>query len=131
MPLVLAASRVWGARRGGLEFGLLRHPLRRELRPHLVQALNVWLYCVLLGGVLAAGGLQCSRILFSLNAAQFDVVFATFAAGLVVLAALALVPRRRVYAATNVVVALLSGFLVSSSCRYPTRPPTRSCSTRP
>ena len=37
---------------------------------------------------------------------------ATFATGLMVLAGLALVPRRRVYAATNVVVALLSGFLV-------------------
>ena len=33
------------------------------------------------------------------------------AAGLVMMAALALVPRRRVYLATNVVVALLSGFL--------------------
>src|SRR3712207_2514789 len=29
---VTAASRVWHARRGGLEYGLLRHPLRRELR---------------------------------------------------------------------------------------------------
>ena len=46
-----------------------------------------------------------------MNAAQFNVVIATFAAGLVLLAALALVPRRRVYVATNVVVALLSGFL--------------------
>ena len=72
VPLALAASRVWRARRGQVEFGLLRHPLRRELRPHLVQALNIWLYCVLLGGVLAAGGLQSSRILFSLNAAQFE-----------------------------------------------------------
>ena len=112
VPLGLAASRVWRARRGEVEFGLLRHPLRRELRPHLVQALNVWLYCVLLGGLLAAGGLASSRILFSLNAAQFDVVTAIFAAGLIVLAGLALVPSRRVYAATNVVVALLSGFLV-------------------
>ena len=111
LPLALAASRVWGARRGRVEFGLLRHPLRRELRAHLVQGLNIWLCCALLGGVLAAGGTHFARIGFSLNAAQFDVVIAVFAAGLVLLAALALVPRRRVYLATNVVVALLSGFL--------------------
>ena len=76
-----------------------------------MQGLNIWLCCALLGGVLAAGGTHFARIGFSLNGAQFDVVLATFAAGLVLLAALALVPRRRVYVATNVVVALLSGFL--------------------
>ncbi|HSU37372.1 MAG TPA: M23 family metallopeptidase [Propionibacteriaceae bacterium] len=112
VPLGLVASRIWRARRGQVEFGLLRHPLRREFRPHLVQGLNVWLLCVLLGGVVAAGGLQSSRILFSLNAAQMVGVMAIFAAGLIVLAALALVPLRRVYAASNVLVALLSGFLI-------------------
>ncbi len=111
LPLSLAASRVWRARRGQLELGLLRHPLRRELRAHLVQGLNIWLCCGLLAGVLAAGGVHFARIGFSLNAAQFNAVIAAFAAGLVLLAALAVVPRRRVYLATNVVVALLSGFL--------------------
>ena len=43
VPLALAGSRAWRARRGQIEFGLLRHPLRREVRAHLVQALNVWL----------------------------------------------------------------------------------------
>jgi murein DD-endopeptidase MepM/ murein hydrolase activator NlpD len=38
-------------------------------------------------------------------------MIAAFAAGVVLLAALAVVPRRRVYVATNVVVALLSVFL--------------------
>jgi hypothetical protein len=111
LPLALAASRAWRARRRQLELGLLRHPLRRELRPHLVQGLNIWLCCGLLGGVLAAGGAHYARIGFSLNAAQFNVVITAYAAGLVLLAALAVVPRRRVYLATNVVVALLSGFL--------------------
>ena len=111
LPLVVAASRAWGARRGRIELGLLRHPLRRELRAHLVQGLNVWLCCGLLGGVVAAGGVHFARIGFSLTGAQFDVVIAAFAAGLALLAALALVPRRRVYVATNAVVALLSGFL--------------------
>ena len=111
LPLSLAASRAWRARRGQIELGLLRHPLRREVRAHLVQGLNIWLCCGLLGGVLAAGGVHYGRIGFSLNAAQFNVMIAAFAAGLVLLAALAVVPRRRVYVATNVVVALLSGFL--------------------
>jgi hypothetical protein len=130
LPLVLTASRAWRARRGQLELGLLRHPLRRELRAHLAQGLNIWLCCGLLGGVLAAGGVHYSRIGFSLNAAQFNAVFVVFAAGLVLLAALAVVPRRRVYVATNVVVALLSGFSLSSSSIYPSRAQMRWCSTR-
>jgi murein DD-endopeptidase MepM/ murein hydrolase activator NlpD len=111
VPLALAASRAWGARRGQIELGLLRHPVRRELRAHLVQGLNIWLCCGLLAGVLAAGGAHILRIAFALNVAQFAVAAAAFAAGLVLLAALAVVPRRRVDAATNLVVALLSGFL--------------------
>jgi len=77
----------------------------------LVQVLNVWLCCGLIGCVLAAGGTHYARIGFSLNAAQFHVMIGVFAAGLVLLAALALIPRRRVHVATNVVVALLSGFI--------------------
>ena len=111
LPLVLATSRAWGARRGRIEFGLLRHPLRRDMFAYRVQAINIWLCCGLLGGVLAAGGTHFARIWFSLNGAQFGVLMAAFAAGLVLLAALAVVPHRRVYVASNVVVALLSGFL--------------------
>ncbi len=62
LPLILAVSRAWGARRGRIEFGLLRHPLGRRARPHLAQALNIWLCCALLGGVLAAGGTHYARI---------------------------------------------------------------------
>lgn len=111
LPLALAASRVWRARRGQVEFGLLRHPLRRDMRAHLLQVLNIWLCCLLIGGLLAAGGAHYARIGFSLTVVQFNVVIAAFAAGLILLAALAIVPRRRVYIAINVVVALLSGFL--------------------
>jgi len=111
LPVSLAASRAWGARRGRIELGLFRHPLRRDLRGHLLQGLNIWVLCVLLGGLIAAGGMHRARIEYSLDAAQFRVVIAVLAAGLVLLAVLALVPRRRVYLAINVGVALLSGFL--------------------
>jgi murein DD-endopeptidase MepM/ murein hydrolase activator NlpD len=111
LPVSLAAARALGARRGRVEFGLLRHPLRRDLRGHLLQGLNIWVLCVLLGGLIAAGGMHRARIEYSLDAAQFRVGIAVLAAGLVLLAVLALVPRRRVYLATNVGVALLSGFL--------------------
>lgn len=111
VPVSLAASRLWGVRQGRTELGLLRHPLRRELRPHLMQAFNIWLFAGLIAAVLAAGGAHAGRILFSLNVAQFDVMIAVFVAGLLVLAALAMVPRQRVYVTTNVAVALISGVL--------------------
>lgn len=47
------------------------------MRTHLLQALNIWLCCLLIGGLLAAGGVHYSRIGFSLNGAQFNVVIAT------------------------------------------------------
>ncbi len=111
LPLVLAASRALGARRGLVERRLLRHPLRRDVRPHLVQALNVGLCCLLLGGVVSAGGAQFARIWLALDDAQFGLVTAIFAAGLALLATLALVPRPRVSPAINLVVALCSAFL--------------------
>ena len=111
LPIVLAASRVWRARRGQLELGLLRHPQSREMRVHLAQLANIWLYCALLAAVVAAGGTHFARTSFSLDGGQMDLVLTTFAIGLLLLAALALVPRRRVYLATNVLVASFSAFL--------------------
>src|SRR5919107_5722441 len=49
---VTAASRAWHARRGGLEYGLLRHPLRRELPPYLLQCLNHWLFWAVFGAAI-------------------------------------------------------------------------------
>ena len=111
LPVVLVVSRVWSARRGRVELGLLRHPLRRRLRPHLVQGLNIWVCCALLGGVIAAGATHYARIGFAFTAPQFQLMIIVFTFGLVLLSGLALVPVRRVHLATNVVVALLSGFL--------------------
>ncbi len=111
LPVSLAASRAWAARRGRIELGLLRHPLRLDLRAHLLQSLNILLCCLLIGGVIAAGGTHRAQIEYSLSNGQFDAVIAAFVAGLILMAALALIPRRRVHLAANVVVALLSGFL--------------------
>jgi murein DD-endopeptidase MepM/ murein hydrolase activator NlpD len=111
LPLVLAVSRAWRGRRGELELGLLRHPLRAEVRVHLVQLVNIWVYCALLAGVLAAGGTHFARTWFSLDDGQMGLVLAVFGLGLLLLAALALVPRRRVYLATNLLVAAFSAFL--------------------
>ena len=83
-PLCLAAARALGARRGRIELGLLRHPFRRDLRPHLAQVLNIWLCCALIGGVLAAGAIHSARIHYGLTGSQFTVLAATCAAGLVV-----------------------------------------------
>src|SRR3712207_2792503 len=55
IPIVTAVSRAWHARRGGLEYGLLRHPLRRELLPYLLQCLNRWLFWALFAAVILAG----------------------------------------------------------------------------
>jgi hypothetical protein len=81
------------------------------MRVHLLQGLNIWLCCLLPVGVLAAGGAHYARLGWSLTEAQFSVLIALCVAGLILLALLALVPLRRVYLASNVVVALLSGFL--------------------
>src|ERR671916_1605998 len=55
LSLATLASRVWHARRGGLEYGLLRHPFRRELRPYLLQCFNHWLFWALFGAAILAG----------------------------------------------------------------------------
>ena len=55
VSLVTVVSRAWHARRGGLEYGLLRHPFRRELRPYLLQCLNQWLFWALFGAAILAG----------------------------------------------------------------------------
>jgi hypothetical protein len=110
VPLVLAASRTWAARRNRVEYGLLKHPLRRDLRWHLAQSVNVWLFAALLGAAITAGAVETGRL--ALSATVFDAVHVGLWLGLVLMAALALVPLHRVHVATNVLVLVLSGFLV-------------------
>src|ERR687893_594534 len=118
LSLVTVASRVWHARRGGLEYGLLRHPLRRELRPYLLQCLNHWLFWALFGAAILVGTFaSVPAIIAPLLGLPLPDVFPyrplviALGAGALVMAALALVPRPRVQVATNVLVAIGTVFL--------------------
>src|ERR687897_739778 len=126
---VTAASRAWHARRGGLEYGLLRHPFRRELRPYLLQCLNHWLFWALFGGAILAGTFAIVPALvgsfFSLPLPEripYLPLVITLGVGALVMAALALVPRRRVQVATNVLVAIGTVFLAIQLVRIYTPP---------
>src|SRR5215211_1215562 len=129
LSLVTVASRAWHAGRGGLEYGLLRHPFRRELRPYLLQCLNHWLFWALFGGVILAGTFAIVPALvgsfFSLPLPEripYLPLVITLGVGALVMAALALVPGRRVQVATNVLVAICSIFLALQLVRIYTPP---------
>src|ERR671911_2424758 len=126
---VTAASRAWHARRGGLEYGLLRHPFRRELRPYLLQCLNHWLFWALFGGAILAGTFATVPALlgsfFSLPLPEripYQPLVIALGVGALVMAALALVPRRRVQVATNVLVPIGTVFLAIQLVRIYTPP---------
>src|SRR5215216_4141711 len=129
LSLLTAASRAWHARRGGLEYGLLRHPFRRELRPYLLQCLNHWLFLALFGAAILTGtfALVPAQVgsLFSLPLPEripYQPLVISLGAGALVMAALALVPRRRVQVATNVLVAIGTVFLAMQLVRIYTPP---------
>jgi peptidase M23-like protein len=106
VPLALAvvtvAARARAARRGRVEYGLLRHPFRPELRPYLVQALNQLLFWGLLALTLAPtlGALD----FFLPDGLARALQIGTWL-GVAAMAAAALVPRQRIYIPTNILVA--------------------------
>jgi Peptidase family M23 len=118
VSLVTVLSRAWHARRGGLEYGLLRHPFRRELRPYLLQCLNHWLFWALFGAALLAGtfatvpaGVALVLSLPLPDRIPYQPLVISLGAAALVMAALALIPRRQVQIATNVLVAIGTVFL--------------------
>jgi hypothetical protein len=114
LVLVLVPVRWWRARRGQLEFGLLRHPLRREHRPYLLQAGNHWLFWGLFGAIAVATPtftLLTGPLGLRLSPGGHRVVTVLLVVVAIVMAALALIPRRRIYLATNLLVAIGWGFL--------------------
>ena len=115
---VTVATRAWHARRGGLEYGLLRHPFRRELRPYLLQCLNHWLFWASFGAAILAGtfasvpGIVAPMLGLPLpEVFPYRPLVVVLGAGALVMAALPLVPRPRVQVATNVLVAIGTVFL--------------------
>src|SRR5215211_877720 len=129
LSLLTVATRAWHARRGGLEYGLLRHPFRRELRPYLLQCLNHWLFLTLFGAALLAGTFELVPAqvgsLFSLPLPElipYQPLVIALGVGALMMAALALVPRRRVQVATNVLVAIGTVFLAIHLVRIYTPP---------
>jgi hypothetical protein len=118
VSLMTVLSRAWHARRGGLEYGLLRHPFRRELRPYLLQCLNHWLFWALFGAALLAGtfatvpaGVALVLSLPLPDRIPYQPLVISLGAAALVMAALALIPRRQVQIATNVLVAIGTVFL--------------------
>src|SRR5215203_4738520 len=126
---VTAASRAWHARRGGLEYGLLRHPFRRELWPYLLQCLNHWLFWALFGAASLAGTFAIVPALvgglLSLplpDRIPYQPLVIALGVGALVMVALALVPHHRVQVATNVLVAIGTVFLAVELVRVYTPP---------
>ena len=130
VALVTVVSRAWHARRGGLEYGLLHHPFRRELRPHLLQCINHWLFWALFGAAVLAGTFTTVPALVALvlslplpDRMPYPPLVISLGVAAVAMAALALMPRRRVQVATNVLVAIGTVFLAIQLVRIDT-PPT-------
>src|SRR5918997_1319259 len=129
VSLTTVASRAWHARRGGLEYGLLRHPLRRELRPHLLQCLNHWLFWTLFAAAILAGTFALVPSLVALllslplpDRMPYQPLVIALGVGAFAMAALALVPRPRVQVATNVLMAIGTVFLLIQLVRIYTPP---------
>jgi len=129
VSLATVVSRAWHARRGGLESGLLRHPFRRELRPYLLQCLNHWLFWALFGAAILAGTFALVPALVALllslplpDQIPYQPLVISLGAAALVMAALALMPRRRVQVATNVLVAIGTVFLAIQLVRIYTPP---------
>jgi hypothetical protein len=115
-----AAARLVQAFRGRVELGVLRQPLRPDLRPHLLQLLNYALLAVL---ILIAGALGTftnlpffAQILGLPLSDRISGEQSTVAVQLAALAlvALALVPARRVRPVRNLAVLSFSVFLAVS-----------------
>jgi hypothetical protein len=106
---------IWHARRGELEYGLLRHPFRRDLRPYLAQAFARLCFLVLLAVGLVAGTLGSLDVITSEDTAQM--VRLAFWLSLAVLAVAAVVPHRRVFVLTNILLAFGVLFLALQVAR--------------
>ena len=110
--MAVAAARLVQAFRGRVELGVLRQPLRPDLRPHLLQLLNYALLAVL---ILIAGGFGTfTSVPFYAGILGFPLPDVAVQLAALALAALALVPARRVRPVWNLAVLSFSIFLAVS-----------------
>jgi hypothetical protein len=114
-----AAARLVQALRRRVELGVLREPLRPDLRPHLLQLLN---YALLAALILIAGALgtftnlplYASILLPASDRISGQQATVAVQLGALALAALALVPARRVRPVRNLAVLAFSVLLTVS-----------------
>ena len=108
---LLVVGRLVRLRRGGVETGLLRHPLRPDLRADLAQALNHLLLWSLVAATVWVGTYDLFRA--GLSPLGYRLFLVAFVACAAVLVGLALVPARRPSLPLNVLVALGSAFVAT------------------
>jgi hypothetical protein len=115
LAVVAIGATLWRARSRELELGLLRHPLRPELRPYVAQAIARLCFLGLLAAALVGGTLGALDFLTSDGTA--GLLRLAFWLSLAVLAVAAVVPRRRVFVLTNILLALGVLFLALQVAR--------------
>lgn len=99
-------SRLWHAYRGHLEYGLVKHPLRRELRPYLLQCLNRWMFWGM-----TAVTVSLSLVPIQFEPEEFRAIGIMIAVLVVILVMLQLIPPRRVRLLGNLTYAAVWLFL--------------------
>lgn len=127
LPLALGASRIRRARQGLVESRFARRLLDRQLRGHLLQAVN---HVVLWGLVVATVPVGTFELLGGeLDDTAYIVVLSLLVLGALTMAMLSLFPLRRVHVATNALVLVGSVFLTAQLATVllpPTSPVTIS-----
>jgi hypothetical protein len=108
--IVMAATtllaRLWGAARGRLEFGLIRHPFGRDSRPYLLQCLNRWMFWGMAGLTLAL-----SLVPIQFEPDEYLALRVVIGLSLAILLGLQLVPPRRIRLLGNIPYTLAWLFL--------------------
>jgi Peptidase family M23 len=108
LPLLIGCSRIVAARKGRLEYGLLREPLRPGLGPHRLQLINVVLFCGLAALTVSTGAYAAIAIQLP---GIYRVLLMLFFASLVAFVLLALLPLRRIRLGSNALVVAGTIFL--------------------
>jgi hypothetical protein len=112
MTAATVLARLWGAVRGRLELGLIRHPLSRPTRPVLLQCLNRSMFWGM-----TAISLALSIIPIQLQPVEYLSIWVILGISLVTLALSQLVPPRRIRLLGNILYAMGWVFLAVECVR--------------